>query len=269
MKKLFVEDVKVGVSRGGMACGPVSGSVVAEVCIRDLEKETAKYYSLTEVEGVPNFFETDESTYDRQIEEVDDEEFWDMLSAHTAGDFSDYYGVYANQEEFELHDPEHLLVWKYLIYMVRADKDEIEQLKADSVGKCLGDFEIPVCDVEQEYLDDIADGETEEVKSDVIENLLEDIREEFVGLTVNTSGMDLEENESPEGYYSSNVIFREGQNEYKLEYNLDVDEKAKITYVGKPICKMLVGEEYISCPEGKVDADKIAEVLRDELNSWL
>ena len=46
MKKLFVEDVKVGVSKGGIACGPVSGNVVAEVCLRDVENDTVKYHSL-------------------------------------------------------------------------------------------------------------------------------------------------------------------------------------------------------------------------------
>lgn len=163
MKKLFVEDVKVGVSKGGMACGPVPGHVVAEVCLRAEEDGTVKYYSLAEVEGIPNFFETDVSTFDRQIEDDgDDEEFWDMLSEHIAGDFSDYRGFFDNQEEMELHDPEHMLIWKFLIYLVRSDWDEIEQMKAVSIGKCLGDFEIPVCDLEQDWLDDNADDEEDE-----------------------------------------------------------------------------------------------------------
>ena len=204
MKKLFVEDVKVGVSKGGMACGPVSGSVVAEVCIRDLEEKTVKYFSLSEVEGIPNFFETDDSTYDRQIEEVDDEEFWEMLSAHAVDGFSDYVDVFENQEDMELHDPDHLLIWKYLVYMVRADWDEIEELKAESVGKCLGDFEIPVSDVEQEYLDDMADEEPEDETEDETEKETEDegpetmeemisaLNDEFSGLEIRTSEMNLE-----------------------------------------------------------------------------
>lgn len=269
MKKLFVEDVKVGVSKGGMACGPVPGSVVAEVCIRDLDDGTVKYYSLTEVEGIPNFCETDESTYDRQIEEVDDEEFWNMLSAHTVSGFSDYVDVFENQGDMELHDPDQLLIWKYLIYMVRADWDEIEELKAKSVGKCLGDFELPVSDVEQEYLDDMADEECDDEETESLDDLIDGLSDEFAGLVIDTSGMDLEEGETAEGYYSSETFFQEGQGEYKLKYSFDVNADAEIMYVGKPVIEKLVGEEYIPCPEGEVSAEKICEVLRDTLNGWL
>lgn len=140
MKKYLIKDVKVGVSKGGIACGPVSGSVVAEVCIRDQETGTEKFCSLTEVEGIPNFFETDESTYDRQIEEVDDQAFWDMLSEHSVEGFGDYRDFYEALDEAEPEEREELLIWKYLIYMTRANWDEIDQLKEKSVGKCLGDF---------------------------------------------------------------------------------------------------------------------------------
>ncbi len=267
MKKLLIEDVKVGVSKGGMACGPVPGSVVAEVCLRDMEEGVVKYDSLVEVEGIPNFFETDESTYDRQIDEVDDEAFWDMLSEHTASEFSDYVGFFDYQEELEKHDPEHLLIWKYLIYMARASWDEVEQMKAKSVGKCLGDFEIPVCDVEQEYLDDMADEESEEDES--LEKMIEDLSDEFSGLEIDTSGMDLEEGDTAEGTYFSDIFFKEGQGEYKLKYSFEVDDEAEIMYVNVPEVEKKVGEEYVPCPEGEVSAERICEVLRETMNGWL
>ena len=277
MKKLFVEDVKVGVSKGGMACGPVSGSVVAEVCIRDLEEKTVKYYSLSEVEGIPNFFETDDSTYDRQIEELDDEEFWEMLSTHAVDGFSDYVDVFENQEDMELHDSDLLLIWKYLVYMVRADWDEIEELKAESVGKCLGDFEIPVSDVEQEYLDDMADeeteneteNETEDEGPETMEEMISALNDEFSGLEIRTSEMNLEEGETAEGSYSAEVDFSEGQNDYKMEYGFDVNDEAEIMFVETPKVKKLVGDEYVLCPDGEVSIKRIYEVLRDELDSWL
>lgn len=162
MKKLLVEDVKVGTTEGSIACGPVGGNVIAEICLRDMEEGTVKYHSLAEVDGIPNFIETEVSTFDRQIaDDPDDEEFWNMLSEHCVEGIGDYADIFDNQEEMKLRDPEGLLIMKYLIYMVRADRDEAEQLKAKSIGKCLGDFEIPVSDSEQEYLDDNA-AETEE-----------------------------------------------------------------------------------------------------------
>ncbi len=267
MKKLLIEDVRVGVSKGGMACGPVSGSVVAEVCLRDLEEGTMKYDSLVEVEGIPNFFETEVSTYDQQIEEVDDEAFWDMLSEHAASDFSGYVGFFENQEELELHDPEHLLIWKYLVYMVRASWEDVDKMKTQSVGKCLGDFEIPICDLEQEYLDDLADEEDEEEKT--LEEMIDDLSNEFEGLEIDTSDLELEEGETPEGTYSSEVYFQEGEGDYKLKYSFDVDDDGDILYVSVPDVEKLVGKEYVPCPDGEVSAERICEVLRDELNSWV
>ena len=269
MKKLVVEDVKVGVSEGGMACGPVPGSVIAEACIRDLEEGTEKFYSLSEVDGIPNFCITDESTYDRQIEEVDDEEFWDMLSAHCVEGIGDYQDIFDNQEEMERQDPEHLLIWKYLIFLVRADEDEVEKLKAASVGKCLGDFEIPISDVEQDYLDDMVDEESEDDEAETLEDLIDGLSDAFSGLVIDTRNMDLEEGESPEGSYSSEVFFKEGQNEYKLKYSFEVNSEAEILYVSVPDVEKLVGNEYIPCPEGEVSAEKICEVLNGEMNSWL
>lgn len=269
MKKLFVEDVKVGVSKGGMACGPVSGSVVAEVCIRDLDEGIMKYYSLTEVEGIPNFIETDESTYDRQIEEIDDEEFWNMLSAHCVEGVGDYWDIFDKQEELALRDPEHLLIWKYLIYMVRAGWDEIEQLKADSVGKCLGDFDIPISDLERDYLDDMADEESENEDPETLEQMIDDLSDEYSGLVIDTSGMDLEEGETVEGSYSCEDSFREGQNEYRMKYDFYVNDDASISYVGMPVIEKLVGEKYVPCPEGEVSAERICEVLRENMNGWL
>ena len=37
MSKFLIEDIKVGISEGGIACGPVGGHVVAEARIRNTE----------------------------------------------------------------------------------------------------------------------------------------------------------------------------------------------------------------------------------------
>lgn len=269
MKKLFVEDVKVGISKGGIACGPVPGHMVAEVCLRDEEEGTVKYYSLAEVEGIPNFCEMDISTFDRQIEEVDDEEFWNMISEHIAGDFSDYWDFFENQEEMKLHDSEHLLIYKLLICLVRSDWEEIDQMKALSIGKHLEDFEIPVSDIEQEYLDNIADDDSEDEESENLADYLEMIDAEFVGNRINVSSLDLKEDETPEAWYSSFVKFQEDRSEYKLTYGFGVNDAAMITSVDEPKLEKLVGEEYVPCPIGEVSAKRIYEVLGDELNSWL
>ena len=154
MSKFLIEDIKVGVSEGGIACGPVDGHVVAEACIRNTEDGTVTYHSLAEVEGTLNFSETDDSIFDIQIEEdYENEEAWQKVTDGEAGGYCDYDEFYEDLKTLDICDEDHVLIWKYLAYMVRADWDEIDKMKAESVGKCLGDFEIPVCDAEQDFLD--------------------------------------------------------------------------------------------------------------------
>ena len=158
----MIEDVKIGVSKGGMACGPVEGHVVAEVRIRDTETNTVTFYAVTEVGGTLNFASTPESTYDIQIEEnYNDKEAWKKVDDGEDGGYSDYDEFYEDLEKHEICNEAFAPIWKYLAYIVSVNWDEVNRMKAESIGKCLGEFEIPVCDAEQEYLDSL-DEDTEE-----------------------------------------------------------------------------------------------------------
>lgn len=107
----------------------------------------------------------------------------------------------------------------------------------------------------------------EEAKT--LEELIDDLSDEFAGLEIDTSNLELEEGETPEGTYSSAVFFQEGEGDYRLKYSFDVDDDGDILYVGMPEVEKLVGKEYVPCPEGEVSAERICEVLRDELNGWV
>lgn len=153
MSKFLIENIQVGISEGGIACGPVSGHVVAEARIRNTDNGIVTYHALAEVEGTLNFTETDESTYDIQIaENYDDEEAWEKVSGGEAGGYCSYDEFYEDLRAQEICDEDHVLIWRYLAYMVRADWDKIELMKANSIGKCLEEFDIPVCDVERDYI---------------------------------------------------------------------------------------------------------------------
>lgn len=160
MKKYSIVDVQVGVSEGGMACGPVGGHVIAEVQVRDLENNKIAFHSLAEVDGTLNFMLTDESTFDGQIkDDYQDTQFWDKISEAENGGYSDYNEFYEDLEKHEICDEDCALIWKYLAYMVRADWSEIDQMKNASIGKVFGEFAIPVCDAEEEYLEEMEDEE--------------------------------------------------------------------------------------------------------------
>ncbi len=127
MAKLLIEDIKVGVTGGGVACGPVPGSVVTEMKLRDTENDSVTFYGITEVEGIENYLQSNESLYDFQIkDDLADEAGWEKVYA-------------ANIQDYDEDDP----IWKLLYFFVRADWDAVNEMKPKCIGKYLENIEIP------------------------------------------------------------------------------------------------------------------------------
>ena len=161
MRNIVIEDAQVGITAGGMACGPVMGHVVAEARIREGEK--ISYYGLVVVEGIHLFYHKDESRYEMEIaeeyDENEDEDSFVSESFETAEDF--YYSF----DELKEEDEAHALLLKYLIYIADEGWDETKALIEQSRGKEVGSFEIPVSEIEREYLEELeveAEAEEEE-----------------------------------------------------------------------------------------------------------
>lgn len=154
MKRFLIEDVRVGISKGGMACGPVPGNVIGEIALCNEDRETS-YYCMAEVSGTLNFYESRSSLYQGQIEEdFDNSEFADLMESSFTEGYDSYYDFY---EEVNSLQPLSVTarIRKYLAYIVRADWPEIDHLKKDTIGKIISDIEIPLCDAEMEFLEEI------------------------------------------------------------------------------------------------------------------
>ena len=143
MKNYFIESVKCDVANGGMACGPVSGPVVAEALVKD-EENSSSYIGLVEVDGMPNFYQSESSYFDSLIDDDMPEESFEEFQSHFIAE-----GMY--EDLFEEPDEDMQDMFRYLIYIVRADWDECEKYIAGTTGKWLGEIEIPMSDVEEEY----------------------------------------------------------------------------------------------------------------------
>lgn len=160
MKRFLIEDVRVGISMGGMACGPVPGNVIGEIVLRD-EDGKATYHCMAEVSGTLNFYESESSIYQGQIDEdFDNAEFTDLLESSFTEGYDCYYDFY---KEVNAMQPLSVTarIRKYLAYIVRADWPEIDRLKSDTIGKLISDIEIPLCDAEAEYLEETNDEDKE------------------------------------------------------------------------------------------------------------
>lgn len=164
MKRYLIEEVKCGISEGGMACGPVDGAVVASLKINDGEQ--TKWLSLVEVMGIPNVTLTDEDIYDRLIADDFSDEFTQFINDHTIESFEGieieegYYSTYSCIQE-DPENPAGPLV-KYLVALVRCDMEDVDGLIEMAVGKYADELDIPVCDSEEEYLEDQEEEEDEE-----------------------------------------------------------------------------------------------------------
>ncbi|MBQ8093229.1 MAG: hypothetical protein IJ242_06605 [Clostridia bacterium] len=127
---MVIAKVNVGITDGGFSCGPVSGHVVAEAKVIDGEK--VFYAGLEEVEGMMNYYDSDESLY----EDIISESFED-------GDYLDWGCEYEEYYENPDEDPEKDALIRYLIYVVRTDWDTCNAFVQETEGKDLMEIEIP------------------------------------------------------------------------------------------------------------------------------
>ena len=155
MAKRLIEDIRVGESAGGIACGPVGGSIVVEMMIRNTEDNSVSYHQIVETEGMPTLLEAEESLFDILIEEdFEDKQAWAKVEEAQIGGYCGYSEFYDDVKNQEAFDEEDAPLRKLLVFFTRASWEAIEKMKPQFIGKALEDIDVPVCDMEQEYLDD-------------------------------------------------------------------------------------------------------------------
>ena len=147
MARYRVMEAKCGVGAGGMACGPVAGPVVGGIKLAD-EDGDGFYLCLAEVDGIPNWFKTDRSTIDEQLSDEDEDNLYDYLNDNCV-DVGEYEDVFEDTEA-ELYQ-----AYRYLIYLVRCEREQEELFIQSTVGKYLDEMEIPMSDAEEEYMEEI------------------------------------------------------------------------------------------------------------------
>ncbi len=144
--RLFIVSARCGVGDDGIACGPVSGPIVAEVKVRE-EGGGEFFMSLAEVEGIPNFVKTPVSTFDFQKNMNMDPEMLQLIRDNNIQFDDSVYSAVFEHPEYAYYD-----LYRYLIFLVRAGLDEVDEfLPKEEVNRYLDEIEIPKSDVEEEY----------------------------------------------------------------------------------------------------------------------
>ena len=108
MTRYFIKDVKCGVAGGGVACGPVPGTVTGSIQFKK-DYGPFSWITLSDVAGIANFYLTEEDIYDKvQDIDGDDEEFIDKLNDDyfirsfdgiSFGEYGEYRDVFRSIEE--------------------------------------------------------------------------------------------------------------------------------------------------------------------------
>lgn len=126
--------------------GPDPAIIVAEV---ELMPQTAKgkpvFYTLSEVDGMPAFYKTKESVFDRFMDPTEDD-FSDIVNKHTLYEGESYADFFENHKGIECYEG-----LRYLIYIMRADWDTTKAFIKKTKGKLLNEIEIPKSDVEEDW----------------------------------------------------------------------------------------------------------------------
>ena len=143
----LIKGIRYGITEGGMACGPVSGNVVASIEFQDDDK--VRFLSMVEVFGIPEFYFSEENIYDELLEESED--FIDKANSLIINEFNgieleEYEDI--TEELKKPYNEEDKALIKLLIAVVRLDYDEADKLIEESVGKYIKDINIPDTDLD-------------------------------------------------------------------------------------------------------------------------
>ena len=153
MARYFIKNARFGADKGGSACGPMCGPVVAEIEVKSDDGEIF-YMSLAEVDGIPNFFKSEKPMFEMHLDSENDDVAY--FTEHFI-DTGDYFDIY------RYNDDEFFPIYRYLMYLVRSN-DNLDEFVENSTEKYLDEITVPKFDLDEEYDED--DFEIPEAKLD-------------------------------------------------------------------------------------------------------
>ena len=149
MGKFFVEDVKCGLGKGGMSCGPGTGKVIVSINVK--EGDDSFWISNVEVNGIPNFYISEEDIFDKLCNGSDEEDFFEFLEKRNIDSFEKIslgeYDEIRKSINQNVGNPAVSLI-RYIILLTRCPLESVEAVVAMAKGKYVDELEIPASDVE-------------------------------------------------------------------------------------------------------------------------
>ncbi len=169
MSKYLIKEVKCNLTNGGMACGPVFGNVV--VSIQYEHDGVVKWFHAVEVEGFLNAFVRQDDIFDVLLKDDYDADYVDDLEETSekevagielTGEYDDIISALYDEDASD-EDKSFL---RYILAIVRSDWDVVEKLKKAAIGHYTDELDIPMSDLEENYLEDQEEYEEEYEEDD-------------------------------------------------------------------------------------------------------
>ncbi|SEG36520.1 hypothetical protein SAMN04487934_11817 [Eubacterium ruminantium] len=151
MGKYFVNDIKCGISNGGIACGPIEGAI--NVSIKITEDNRTFWLTNSEYTGIPNFYITDDDIFDKLMNDIDND-FIEYLSDKNITEFEgislgDYDEIFESIKN-NSNNPASFLI-RYIILLTRSSTDNSDKIISLSKGKYIDTIDFPESDLEEHY----------------------------------------------------------------------------------------------------------------------
>ncbi len=145
MEKIIIADIKCGESEGGFACGPCGGNWILELKL--LRENGAEYYAgVVEVYGMPNFWLSETSRYQKEID-MDYEDGETFPEDYSFEELNEFYDA---MDKLKKTDEALALALEYVAHLMVISKEELEAEKQAVIGKEIGTFEIPIHKVDED-----------------------------------------------------------------------------------------------------------------------
>ena len=149
MGKYFVNEVKYGISEGGVACGPVEGTINVSLNVKTDEKSF--WITNSELTGIPNFYLTDDDIFDKLIKSDISDDFIEFINDKFIDNFEgislgDYDNILSSIKE-NVENPAGALI-RYIILLTRCPEENINDIISIAKGNFIDDIDIPKCDIE-------------------------------------------------------------------------------------------------------------------------
>ncbi len=154
------------VTNGGMACGPVFGDVV--VSIQFEHDGEVNWFHAVENEGFLNAFVRQDDIFDVLLKDDYDADYVDYLEETSEKEVAgieltgEYCDIISGLYDEDISDEDKSFL-RFILAIVRSDWDEVDKLKKAAIGHYTDELDIPMSDMEEDYLENLeAERENEE-----------------------------------------------------------------------------------------------------------